>query len=491
MTVLNAQANSTHIHNSQGKYKFGVHPDYVEHLADWEAMDDAYEGETRVKEKSNGVLYLPFTPSQLLDGIQTTQLGYKNYEAYKMRATFPDYVTDAVETLVGMLHSKPPVIKVPESMQTIVDECTKAGTSAASLLRLINELQMCPGRCGILVDIDTEENLPYLALYFAEDIPNWEDDQGICDYVVLDESTQVLDRATGNRIQQTKHRICQETDDVYQTATFTDNETYNEGAFVTPTLNGITLSEIPFVFINARDLMPECDRAPLLGLSRLCYTIYRGEADYRQNLFMQGQDTLVIIDTAGGEDSGDTRVGAGAVLRVNVGGDAKYVGVDSQGLPEQRMCLENDRNHARARAGHFIASGQASQESGDALRTRLAALTATLNTVATTGAQGLEKALRYAAQFMGIDPKLVTVTPNTEFFDIQMLGQDLELFMRAISEGAPLSPESVHHTLKKRGLAQFDYKEEVKKRDEQYKPVVATTPSPQPAAPAVIPPTTA
>ena len=490
MTTFNAQTNSTHISaNNQNKYKFGVHPDYVEHLSDWEAMDDAYEGETRVKEKSNGILYLPFTPSQILDGTGTNQDGYKNYLAYKMRATFPDYVTDAVETLVGMLHSKPPTIKVPEAMQPIIEECAKSGASAASLLRLINELQMCPGRCGILVDIDPEKNLPYLALYFAEDVVNWEDDQGICDYVVLDESTSVLDKASGNRILKTKHRICQEIGDVYKTAVFEDAETYDEAAFLTPTLNGVSLTEIPFVFINARDLMPECDRAPLLGLSRLCYTIYRGEADYRQNLFMQGQDTLVIIDTAGGEDSADTRVGAGAVIRVNAGGDAKYVGVDSQGLSEQRMCLENDRAHARARAGHFIASGQASQESGDALRTRLAALTATLNTVATTGAQGLEKALRYVAQFMGLDPKEVTVAPNTEFFDIQMLGQDLELFMRAISEGAPLSPESVHHTLKKRGLAQFEFKDEIKKRDEQYKPSDKTTGSPQPAAPAAIPPT--
>lgn len=474
---------------AQSKFKFGVNPAYTEHEKDWEAMADAYEGEGRVKEKSDGVKYLAFTPSQVLDGTGPNSEGLRDYNAYKMRATFPDYVTDAVETLVGMLHSKPAEIKVPDGLKSLVDSCTKAGESAQSLLRRINELQLSPGRCGVLVDIDKSKNEPFLALYYAEDIPNWNAEENVCDYVVLDESKKVLNKQSGTWEDKVKHIIGQVVGGVYKAASFEDDDTYADEKFVAISVNGKTLDKLPFCFINARDILPEPDRAPLLGLARLCYTIYRGEADYRQNLFMQGQDTLVVIDANGSSDTAPTRVGAGAKLNVNIGGDAKYIGVDSQGLPEQRMAIENDRQQARARAGHFIASGQASQESGDALRTRLAALTATLNTVAITGAQGLEFILKCCAEFKGLNPEEVSVTPNKEFFDIQLLGQDLELYMRAISEGAPLSPESVHNLLVKRGVAMFDYATEVKKRDEQYTPPVATTAAPAATSPGAKPPT--
>lgn len=475
------------------KFRFGVHPSYLQHQTDWESMDDAYEGERRVKDKSNGVKYLPFTPSQRLDGVDnSTQDGWKDYAAYKMRATFPDYVTDAVETLVGLLHSKPAEIKVPDAMKPLLESCTKSGTSIYGLLKIINELQLCPGRCGILVDIDETTRLPYFSVYYAEDIVNWTDDQNVCDYVVLDESGETLDKQTGLWEAKTKHRVVKLDSGEFKVASIDADSDIVSADFTTPKLNGKILKELGFVFVNSRDLNPEPDRAPLLGLARICYTIYRGEADYRQNLFMQGQDTLVVIDANTGEGEAPTRVGAGAKINVNIGGDAKYIGVDSQGLAEQRQAIENDRMQARARAGHFIASGQASQESGDALRTRLAALTATLNTVASTGGEAIAKILGFAADFMGVDKKEIVVTPNTEFFDIQLLGQDLELYMRSIAEGAPLSPESVHNLLKKRGVAMFDFEEEVKRRDKQYTPPVAkpaAPAAPSATAPAVVPST--
>lgn len=109
--------------------------------------------------------------------------------------------------------------------------------------------------------------------------------------------------------------------------------------FIAPRLGGTQLTEIPFVFVKTNDLVPEpCQ--PLLGLANFCMAIYRGEADYRQTLFMQGQDTLVRIGTS---DEQQAQTGAGAVLDVPMGGDAKFIGVSSSGLSEQRQALQNDK----------------------------------------------------------------------------------------------------------------------------------------------------
>src|SRR5574337_1294012 len=125
--------------------------------------------------------------------------------------------------------------------------------------------------------------------------------------------------------------------------------TYTEDSMVPPLLRGQPLEQIPFVFVNTKDITSEPDEPPLLGLGRLSLAVYRGEADYRQNLFMQGQDTLVVIggqSKSGGAENGEAkplRTGAGSYLEVELGGDAKYIGVNSQGLSEQRQALAADR----------------------------------------------------------------------------------------------------------------------------------------------------
>ena len=50
-----------------------------------------------------------------------------------------------------------------------------------------------------------------------------------------------------------------------------------------------------YQIINSCDVVSDVDDPPLLDLGNACMTIYRSDADYRQNLFMQGQDTFVTI----------------------------------------------------------------------------------------------------------------------------------------------------------------------------------------------------
>ena len=92
------------------------HPLYREFLRDWEDMDNAYRGERIIKEL--GTRYLPATSGQVADGAGTdsTSKGHKDYLAYKLRAVFPDFVKDGIEAMLGVMHSKPPTILLPEGM---------------------------------------------------------------------------------------------------------------------------------------------------------------------------------------------------------------------------------------------------------------------------------------------------------------------------------------------------------------------------------------
>lgn len=481
-----------------------THPLYQAQNEDWTQMRDLYKGERHIKAK--GVTYLPPTQGMIIDGMGTEanpsgakqKVGQKAYEAYKMRAVFPDFVKEAVEAYIGLLHQKPPTIELPAALEPMRERATLHGESLELLLRRINEEQLVTGRCGLLLDLplnpDQANPVPYIALYIGEAIRNWDDGEigeGLTNlnFVVLDESGYKRD-ADFEWSPVAKYRVlmmqvpAQEGDgEVDAEDAAAGNAVYMVGVFANegggppqfvasdmkaPSFRGGELEEIPFTFVNSKDIVSGPDAPPLLGLGNLALAIYRGEADYRQNLFMQGQDTLVVIGSRKKppeEEVGDAplRTGAGSVIELEAepGADAKYAGVTSEGLAEQRNSLENDRKRAETRSGQLISSGNNGDvESGEALKTRVAAQTATLNQLALTGAAALEAQLKIAAKWVGADPEQVKVTPNLEFADFEMTGENLVKLMTARSMGAPISKASIHALMVDQGLTKMDFETE-------------------------------
>lgn len=459
------------------------HPYYTGAFEDWALVRDAYRGERVVKAK--GQLYLPATSGMRADGLNPGQPGLEAYNAYVTRAVFPDFVSEAVEAALGQMHSRPPEIKLPAALEPMRQRATVLGESLEQLLRRINEQQLVTGRIGAMLDLpsapDQSNPLPYIATYDAERIINWDDgtndDSKLSrlNLVVLDESA--LERNAEFEWETVeKYRVLILGDPMlnegpgvnatYRTAVFREqNGTFDPNQLIEPSVRGTRLTEIPFVIINSKDIVAKPDDPPLLGLARLCMAIYRGEADYRQNLFMQGQDTLVIVGDPNGDES--TRVGAGAVLRVPMGGDAKYIGVTSQGLGEQRQSLENDRALAMQKSGQMLNNRTSDAESGDALRIRVAAQTASLTSVARTGAAGVEQLLRLAATWVGANPDEVVVQPNLEFAANTMEPKSLVDIMTAKTMGAPISRRSVHAMMRDRGFTQMEYERELEELEEE------------------------
>lgn len=455
------------------------HPDYVSNKEDWEMMRDAFLGERHVK--ALGKKYLPPLISHVLDGMKNpTDVGLINYESYKMRAVFPDYIQVGVETLVGILNAQPAKIELPKKLEYLRERATNKGEKIDMLLRRMHTQQLITGRVGLLADLPVEAVIGqddlYIALYNAESIINWDDGDigeggNTLNLVVLNESGSQRHGLIWQAVQ--KYRVLQlgklepnETKATYMFGVFEGPSTaFDESAMKPASWRGRTMQEIPFVFVNSKDNLVEPDVPPLLGLGRMCYSIYRAEADYRHALYMQGQDTLVVVggilDPTAVPGQAPLRVGAGSRLDVQLGGDAKYIGTDSQGIPEMRTSLENDKMGAAVRTGQLLAPGKMSMESGEALKTRVAAQTATLTSVALSSAAGLERMLKMMAVWVGDDPKLVKVTPNLEFTNVQILGQDIVQLVTAKNLGYPMSYKTLHEISKARGLTTNTFEEEM------------------------------
>lgn len=461
------------------------HPQFEARLPDWEKTSDCYEGERRIKEK--GELYLPPTAGMLYDGMGVGQPGLAAYQAYVARAVYPGFFADAVESNVGVMHRKGPTIKVPKKLEPMLERLTSEGENAEMLMRRLNELQLKSGRLGLLLEMPTGKGpdaMPFIAVYTAGRVINWdvgtlEQGKQKIEFVVLDESAnernedlvwQIKSRWRMLALTDTLRTVEDVNQEPVPQGTYIAGEfdetskNVSEGVFTVPSIAGKTLDFIPFVFLNVKDIAAEPDKPPLLTLANLDLAIYRGEADYRQALFAQAQETLVVIGA--GEDDEyvegkGTRVGAGALLKVPVGGDAKYVGASGAGLSEMRQALENDRDMAKQQGSRMLTTKGGDQQSGDALHTRVSAATVTLPNVARASALALETILKYAAISKGLNPDEVSVIPNIDFAADVMTGQTMLQMMQAKQLGFPLSAQTIHDNMRKQNLTQRTYEEEM------------------------------
>lgn len=458
------------------------HPEYVERLAEWIQMADTYAGERAVKSKR--LDYLPATEGMVQDGMTTpTAPGWKDYEAYLLRAVYHDLVKEAVKAMVGILHDKPAVFKLPKKLEGMLTKATIQGEGLQMLLRRINVAQFVYGRCGLLCDapqgVDADKATPYLSFYNPERIINWDagklnEGMNELDLVVLDEGGYRREGFTWKT--ERKYRILTRGGEVELEsgwerppvgAPFGVAVKVNDTSmpiladFIYPSIAGKTLDKIPFIFIGANDLVPEPEISPLLGLSNLALAIYRAEADYRQTLYLQGQNTLVIIGGAVDEAApSQLRVGNKGVIDLKIGGDAKYIGVSAAGLGEMRQSLMNDKLRAAQEGSAFLDIASDAGQSGEALRIRVAARTTTISSVAKCAGAGLEQALKYCAEWVGEDPDEVSVEPATDFDDQTVAGAALLAFMQAKQLGLPLSLRSMHRMMKINDMTEMDFDEE-------------------------------
>jgi len=445
-----------------------THPEYNKVVADLIQMADCYAGQRVIKEA--GVKYLRATSSMVIDGaLKAQQPGYDAYLAYKDRAIFPEVVQQAAGTMTGILNKDIWSVELPSEMEPILENATRQGETLHQLLRRMHEAQLVYGRIGLLVDTAPDRELPFFVTYDAKSIINWSDRRDYTqgndslDFVITEEIEQINEGIGSYAwVDQEVHRALF-LDEAGRYSTHTEMDQL-QSEVVVPTFRGKSLDFVPFSFVNASDLEATPGIIPLLGSSNAALSIYQGEADLRQTIHHLGQETLVIIGVAPGSELDDdqpTRIGAGAIIELPEGADAKFIGISGVGLTEQRMALEDDYKRAMSEGSRLLENTSSQAESGEALKVRVAAKTTTLRSIARTSALGLETALKQMARWMGADESAVRVIPVTDFTEDSLAPQEMLNLMQAKAEGLPMSYSSIHEYLVKHDVAEKRFDDEL------------------------------
>ena len=431
------------------------HPDYIDRFDEWKEMRDAARGERAVK--AEGELYLPMP-----DGFSLNPRSAAMYSAYQTRAQFSEILAPTIRGMVGVIHRTEAQIDMPAAMQGLWERATGDGLPLEALHRRITGELLLTGRYGLLAEASSKgSDLPWLAGYSAEALINWSEGR---DFYVLDESGLIRDEFQWR--EQKRYRVLRLDGGRYIVSTYTGEEKDSEE--IQPTARGgAVMTEIPFVVMGPRDLSVAPSEPPLIGVARAALAMYRLDADYRHQLYMSGQETLVVVN-----GPAPAAIGAGVVLTLESGADERgvertpdafYIGPEGTGIEAHRTAIQDERDNAASAGARLFDAEKKSAESGDALRIRYAAQTATLTSIAQASAQGLEKALRHIAVMIGVDPNTVVVRPNLSFIDATLSPTDAAALM-ALWQGGSISYQTFYEQLQKGEIAsaERDHEAELK-----------------------------
>jgi len=404
---------------------------------------------------------------------------------------------DAVDMFLGLLWHKPTVFELGplESLFGQNRPATGAGESLAQLLRRMHVEAMVTARLGLLGDMPAEETTtpqPYIELYEAEQIINWDDGayqlgRSKLNLVVLDESTDVITDDLGWE-SKILHRVLwlgklteSEAQGSYRVAKVEGGGAFDRSSAETPTVRLKPLDEIPFVFVSPKSLTTRIESPPLLALARAVLALYRMDADYRQHIHMQGQDTLFTSGVAQDEVSS---VGAGAHIRAeNPNADGKFIGINSQGLAETRQAIQNDQTLCAKKAGELLADNSKQRESGDALVERTGRKGASLVDIADMCAEGLQRMLRILAKWLGYAPdqiEQIKVIPNKKFGTPAFVPKGMQELVQAYVLGAPITLESIHEYNVAHGYTTLTWEEMIKAKRSEMEMLADLLPMPEP-----------
>lgn len=412
------------------------HPEYsMARQAEWDLCQRAYEGESSIKAEAEEYLMMPSGYAGMPDR------GREAYRSYQKRAQFPDIMAPSVGAMVGIVHGTEIQIEMPAALEYLHEDADGEGLTLVDLHRRITRGLLVTGRMGLLADAPQDGGDPFLAIYGGKTIINWDRD-----FFVLDETA--FERVGFKWEMVEKYRVLSLDEAGYVQTLYRGQDQLD----ITPTRQGGgRLPRVPFAVATAKDMGARIDSPPLIGVARAALAMYQLSADYRLQLFMSGQETLVALNGPAPEI-----VGAGVVHEMLGDGekqpDLKYVSPTCSGIDAHDRAIEKNRDAAAQAGARLFDQGERAQESGEARALRYRSETANLQSVAQMSCSLLEDGLRNIAMMLGLPDDSVTVNPPEDLLAGAMTPQDAAALWQVCKDGG-LSFETYYTLLQKGGIA--------------------------------------
>lgn len=436
---------------------------------DVERNRDAVAGERKVKNKRTQ--YLPPTPSmctstielengyQQIMGNTVSAEGATSYNKYLSLAYFYGATGRTVDGLSGLVFSKPPQKELAGVVEYLDDNVDGKGSSLRKQSQKAVEEALVSPRSGLLVDFpmvrqhvsiaDAEANnlRPKILHYPFESIINWfyelVDNELKLSMVVLSECTEVItDDYTVKTEKQ--FRVLRLIEGVYHSGLFDSQG--DPVVELTPVLvNGSTTNEIPFYLIE----VGAEGKSVINDLVDANFNHYRFFADYAAK--EHASAFPVFWETGAVDEAANMAIGPGAKWS-NPSSDAAFGVIQSSSDGgSMRQYLQDMETRMAALGAEMLKPRSAGVESAESKALDKVAQDSTTASVANNVSEAYEKALTYAAEWLGSSDESV-YRLNTDYTPNGIGAQELTALVGAW-QGGSISYDTFYANLQRGEIA--------------------------------------
>ena len=404
------------------------HPDYKLYKNVWAKTRDAVKGSVAIKEKKHA--YLPVPDNKSLDdarGIETVR-----YKQYLKRAVFTNFTGRTKNALVGAAFRKNPMYELPEAVDYLNQDATGDGLSLVQLAKDELSNLMETGRSLLLVDYPQADNdlsledvnmldlRASIVPYTAEQCVNWKtsviNGRRLLTLCVLAEPyfNTDLEFSHDSDIQ---YRVLRLTDEGYSQQIYRDDKPVTDEIYPRKA-DGSVWEEIPLIFVGSKNNDSTIDDAPLSDIADVNVAHYRNSADYEESCFITGQPSLFITHSLTSEQFEEYNPD-GLILGSRAGhvlgetGSAILLQASPNNLVMEAM---KAKEQAMVMIGARIITDRGGNETAEGARIRFASENSVLGDIVSNLSQGLEKAIGYVCEFMGVTGDYY-FDINSEFYD--------------------------------------------------------------------------
>ncbi len=428
----------------------------------WTKVRDVLSDEDQVRDR--GTTYLP-KPRGMKD---------QDYLNYAKRANFYGIAERTLRGLTGLVFRIAPVFTPPPALEHLTEEATVEGYSMDQALEEAISEVLSIGRYGILTDLPAGSEKPVFATYLAEDIIDWaesftpgkrtltrvvvreepdtsgEKDMLIIRELLLDENGEYVQHIW--KAEDTQSRTTSSARAFHRPLTvrqFNIQGDYEIKETFRPLRRGVPMTEIPFVFINVRDLRPRPVKPPMLDMANVNLALWRNSADYEQSLFMTGQPTAYLFGVP--KEDAPKAIGA-STMWTSQARDVKvgYLEFNGHGLGPLRTAMLDKKADMSNLGARLINEAAADNVTAETTRLQGRSDTSVLVSAVNSVAKGFTKSLGFATAWTTAakNPDPVGVTLNSDFIETRMSPEELEKIVTTWQAGA-ISRDTMHSNLQR------------------------------------------
>lgn len=428
---------------------------------DWNLIIDFKAGEKIVKAKKE--LYLPAINNAMRNND-------KYYEAYQERGEVRPYTQKGIETNVGMIFSKDPVIpEYPEKVTRIIDDVTDSGVSLSEFIAELSD-EICTTQfAGILIDHSKVPNLEisvadrkelnirsFSVLYPALSIVNFGTyGNGKLRFVVLQEDYEEYTDEDVDKLYpevKSQYRLLILRNGIYYNEVYRMDEKKNQEYLYDqqiPIKNGERFKFIPFIFVNGLSNIPKIEHPRMLSVATANKHDYQDHTDYKWLLHNCAAPTAWVTGVKKEDDL--SRVGPGVVWKLSQP-DAKVGVLEVAGNAFPSM--ENNLQSNTEKIASMIMDSlgiQKSNETATRERYEMKGKTVALRQISKSIESAINKMLEWLFDWEGQEWKEeYKVRFHTDFVQVNLDAQEIQALVSAYIQGA-ISLQDLFYNFQKGG----------------------------------------